>query len=236
VWPGKDALGQCIHIHYAKRDERCTTVVGVAENIKQTGLTDDQGLQYYLSRFQMPNAPRAGFFVRTRGGDARPFAETVRRRMQAVMPGAGYVTVTPMREIVDPRMLSWRAGATLFVAFGGLALLVAAIGLYSVIAYDVARRTRDIGVRLALGARTGVVLRVVLGEGLRLAAVGVAIGGLCALVAARRVAPLLYGESPHDPLVYGGVAAVLLLVAAAASALPALRAARVDPSVTLRAE
>ncbi|AHG93097.1 permease (plasmid) [Gemmatirosa kalamazoonensis] len=236
LWPGRDAIGQCIKIRDGAKDPPCTTVVGIVENIKQTGLGDDQRQQYYLARPQARNGQRPLVFVRMRDGDARHHAESLRRRLQALMPGAGYVTVTPMRDVVDPRMQSWRLGATLFAAFGALALLVAAVGLYAVIAYDVARQTRDIGVRLALGARAGAVLRLVLGAGLRLAASGLAIGGVIALVGARRMAPLLFGESPNDPLVYGAVGAVLLAVAVVACAIPAARAARVDPSVTLRAE
>jgi hypothetical protein len=238
LWPGKDPLGQCVRVTNDGAAPPCRTVVGVAENIKQRGLDDDERLQWYVSLPQLHSghASPPGVFVRTRAADARPLAEALRRRLQTLMPGAAYVTVTPMRTIVDPRMLSWRLGATLFVAFGALALLVAAIGLYAVIAYDVARRTRDIGVRLALGAHAGRVLRLVLGAGLRLTAVGIAIGAACALVAGRWVEPLLYRESATDPAVYGAVAAVLLVVAAVASAVPAVRAARVDPSVTLRAE
>jgi ABC-type antimicrobial peptide transport system permease subunit len=141
-----------------------------------------------------------------------------------------------MRTIVDPTQRAWRTGATMFVAFGGLALALAAIGLYSVIAYDVAQRTRELGVRIALGAQARDVTRLIVGQGIGLAALGVVIGGTLALAAGRWVAPLLFAVSPRDPVVFGGVVAVLLGVAAVASVIPALRATRVDPTEALRSD
>jgi ABC-type antimicrobial peptide transport system permease subunit len=124
----------------------------------------------------------------------------------------------------------------MFVVFGGLALVLAAIGLYSVIAYTVAQRTQEIGVRIALGARARDVVRLVLGEGVRFAVIGIALGCGVALWASRWVGPLLFSVSPKDPAVYVIVAVVLLATAIVASALPAMRASRVDPNVALRAE
>jgi putative ABC transport system permease protein len=231
VWPGKDAIGQCIMMD--SRSAPCSMVVGIAENIHQTSLEPEK-LQYYLPIEQI-RPEEASVFVRVRG-NASDHAERVRRQLQKIMPGAGYVTVTPMREIVDPRQRSWQLGATMFLVFGVLALVLAAIGLYSVIAYSVAQRTQEIGVRIALGARVRDVLRLVLGEGLRFAITGIVIGGGVALWASRWVGPLLYSVSPKDPVVYGFVAVVLLAAALMASAIPALRASRVDPNVALRAE
>jgi predicted permease len=232
VWPGKDAVGQCIKIDRAS--DPCRTVVGIAENIHQNSLTENQKLQYYLSVEQM-RPYEANVFVRTRG-NASAHAETVRKQLQRLMPGAAYVTVTPMREIIDPRQRSWQLGATMFLVFGVMALVLAAVGLYSVIAYGVAQRTQEIGVRIALGAGVADVVRLVLREGVRFAIVGIVIGGAVALWASRWIGPLLFSVSPKDPAVYGIVAAVLLAVAMLASAIPALRASRVDPNVALRAE
>jgi predicted permease len=232
VWPGRDAIGQCIKID--RVSDPCRTVVGIVENIHQNSLTENQKLQYYLSIEQM-RPYEANVFVRTRSA-AGAHAETVRKQLQRLMPGASYVAVAPMREIIDPRQRSWQIGATMFLVFGLLALVLAAVGLYSVIAYSVAQRTQEIGVRIALGAGVGDVVRLVLGEGMRFAIVGIVIGGGVALWASKWLGPLLFSVSPRDPAVYGIVAVVLLAVAMLASAIPATRASRVDPNVALRSE
>ena len=124
----------------------------------------------------------------------------------------------------------------MFLVFGALALVLAAVGLYSVIAYSVAQRTQEIGVRIALGAGVADVVRLVLGQGVRFAVVGIVLGGAIALWASKWVGPLLFSVSPKDPTVYGIVAVVLLTSAVLASAIPAVRASKVDPNVALRAE
>jgi putative ABC transport system permease protein len=131
---------------------------------------------------------------------------------------------------------SWQLGATMFTVFGLLALTLAAIGLYGVISYTVARRTHEIGVRITLGARAGSVLWLGVRQGFLLATLGTGIGILVALALARSFAPLLFNESPRDPLVYLTATGLILAVAAVASIIPAGRAARLDPSVTLRSE
>jgi ABC-type antimicrobial peptide transport system permease subunit len=146
------------------------------------------------------------------------------------------VKVTPMQEILDPNVRPWELGATMFTIFGGLALVLASIGLYSVIAYNVAQRSHELGVRIALGAQVRDVLRLVIAGGVRVALAGIVIGGAIALVAGRFVAPLLFHVSPRDPSVFVLVAFTLFTVAVVASLVPALRAAKVDPTVALRAE
>ncbi len=232
LWPGREALGQCFRI--GADTVPCTTVVGIAEDIHQNSVIGDRGLGYYLSIEQFhPEA--AVIFVRGRGpgGDLQ---ELLRRTLQPEMPGEGYVNVTPLRDIVDPELRSWQLGATMFTALGGLALVLAAVGLYGVMAYDVAQRTHELGVRLALGARVADVVRMVVGDGMRIALAGVAAGSFLALWSGRWLAPLLYEQSPTDPMVFGLVAGMLLLVAALACAIPALRATRVSPTVALRTE
>jgi len=232
LWPGRDPIGQCVKV--GDDTVPCSYVVGVAENIKAQQLGDDPGLFYYLSSDQW-HPDEGGLFIRTRGEAAR-HAETIRRRLQQVMPGASYVTATPLREVLGEQTRSWQLGATMFLAFGALALALAAIGLYSVMAYNVSQRTQELGVRAALGAQQRDLVRLVVDEGLTLGAAGIVIGVVIALAGGNWLGPLLFQESPHDPLVFGFVTVVLLGVTALASFVPARRAARVDPMIALRAE
>jgi predicted permease len=232
LWPGREALGQCVKL--IADTMPCRTVVGVAEDIKQNQLVNDGGRHYYLP-IEQYHPEGAGLFLRMKQGAAGQEG-AVRRVLQALMPGDSYVTVNPMSDIIGPEMQSWRLGATMFVLFGGLALVLAAIGLYSVISYDVAQRTHELGVRIALGARMKDLVKLVVGGSIRVALLGIALGTVIALVAGHWLAPLLFAESPRDPVVFGAVILVLLGAALFASGIPALRAARVDPNVALRDE
>jgi len=232
LWPGREAIGQCVRVRFETAP--CTYVVGVAQDIQAEQLGDDPTFYYYLSSVQW--APEnGGLFLRMAEPAARS-TEMVRRRLQQVMPGASYVTVTPLREILGERTRSWQLGATMFLAFGALALALAAIGLYSVLAYNVSQRTQELGVRAALGAQQRDLVRLVVNEGLTLGAAGIVIGVVIALAGGNWLGPLLFQESPHDPLVFGFVTAVLLGVTVLASVVPSRRAARVDPMVALRYE
>jgi ABC-type antimicrobial peptide transport system permease subunit len=151
------------------------------------------------------------------------------------LPGSRPATAI-LAENLERQYRPWRIGASLFTAFGLLALLVAAIGMYSSIAYAVTQRSHELGVRMALGARAAEIGKLVIGSGLRIAGAGIALGIVVALALSRLIESLLYDTKARDPLVLGGVAAVLLLVAIVAAALPAWRAARLDPVRALRAE
>jgi predicted permease len=230
LWPGRDAIGQCMKVD----SDVCTTVVGIAENIKDQNLAADSMFYYYVAVTQF--RPRAGgLFVRV-AGDAAQFKEQLRRSLQREMPGASYVTVTPYQEIVSPFLRSFRLGATMFVAFGLLALLVAAMGLYSVIAYNVAQRTHELGVRLALGAQPRDLATLVLSDGARVAVTGLTLGIAIALYASKWLEPLLFQVSPRDAVVYATASLTLLLVAMLGSWVPAYRASRTDPNTALRSE
>jgi predicted permease len=232
LWPGKSAIGQCVRV--GADTAPCSTVVGVAENIKERQLSHTNEANYYLAADQVER-PAAGLFVRVRGR-ATLHADEIRRALQDVMPGASYVTVIPFVNLVGDAQQSWKIGATMFAALGGLALVLAAIGLYSVIAYTVAQRTHELGLRIALGARVSDLMRLVVGEGVRLGIGGTVLGAIIAFASGHWVAPLLFDESPHDPVVFVVVVGVLTIVALLASVAPAVRAARVDPNVALRAE
>ena len=232
LWSGREEIGQCVRVRFETAP--CTYVVGVAENIKAERLGDDPTFYYYLSWAQWDPA-NGGLFLRMAGPAARS-AEMVRRRLQPVMPGASYVTVTPFADILGDETRSWQLGATMFLVFGGLALALAAIGLYSVMAYNVSQRTQELGVRAALGAQQRDLVKLVVNEGLTLGAAGIAIGVVIALAGSNWLGPLLFQESPRDPLVFGFVTVMLLGVTALASFVPSRRAARVDPIVALRSE
>ena len=232
LWPRQDAIGRCIRV--GADTAPCRTVVGIAENIKQGNFTDNAGLHYYVPAAQWH--PGAGLLLVRVNGNASQYAETIRRRLQRLMPANGDIKITTLRDLVDPKMKPWRLGATMFLAFGGLALIVAAVGLFAVIAYNVEQRSRDLSVRIAFGAESSDVLSLVVGQAMRFAFVGVAVGSAIALGAGRWMRPLLFDESPTDVTVYAVVAVALFTVALAASAIPALRAASTDPNLVLRSE
>jgi predicted lysophospholipase L1 biosynthesis ABC-type transport system permease subunit len=242
LWPDRDALGQCLQVLNwdagpEAPDPPCTTVIGIAEDVAaEGGIRDEVRFMYYLNAEQLGGQYGSTILIRMRGDNAAASIERVRRGMQAAMPGDGFVVVGLLQDAVDNQVRSWRLGATLFLAFGGLALAVAAIGLYGVVGYTVAQRQHELAMRSALGARGLHLTRLVMAQGLVPAAAGVATGLAVAAAASPQLAPLLYGTSPHDPLVLGGVSAVMLLVAVVACAGPAYRAMHVDPNRVLRSE
>ena len=160
----------------------------------------------------------------------------VKAKIALLDPSQAVTKVRTIEQVIERSAGPQRLAAQLLTVFAAAALLLAALGIYGVVSYAVSRREREIGVRMALGAQAGDVLRMVLGEGLRLSVVGVLAGILAALALARLLAGFLYGVSPRDPLTYLVVAGGLIAAAAAATFLPARRATRVDPAVALRAE
>jgi ABC-type lipoprotein release transport system permease subunit len=212
------------------------TVIGIAEDAVQYSISDNERLLYYMPDEAPPSMRPGNRLLLRVVGDAPAQAERIRRALQAVMPSPAYVTVSTLENLVDRQRRSWRLGAEAFTGFGVLALLVAAVGLYAVIAYDVQQRTHELGVRVALGAQAWNIVRLVVDQAIGFAAAGVALGLVAALLLARWVQPLLFEESSRDPLIFGGVAFALGLVALIASAAPALRASQADPSTALRSE
>jgi ABC-type antimicrobial peptide transport system permease subunit len=212
-------------------------VIGVAEDAVQSSLSDDDRLLYYMPDEQ-PSVVNPGrrLFVRVASTDARAQIERVRRALQAIMPAPAYVTVSPLADVVDAQRRSWELGATMFVAFGALALLVAAVGLYGVINYDVAQRLRELAIRVALGAQRGDLVRLVVVQAFSFAGAGVTFGIGLVLFLASWVQGLLYGVSARDPVVLAAVAALIGGVALVASIAPAAHATRVDPNTALRSD
>jgi putative ABC transport system permease protein len=236
LWPKQDAIGRCIRVGFfpVKPDTMpCTTVVGVAEDVVNN-FELDYPLRYYLPLAQL-DGHGALMVVRT-NGDAALSAESVRRAVQASLPGLSFALAQPLGELSKRRRRSWEMGAMMFAGFGVLALVVAAIGLYGVVGYNVAQRMHELGVRVALGAQRGDLARLVVGQGVGMAALGIAAGTVLALIASRWIEPLLFRQSARDPVVFAGVAVVLLFASALASLIPALRAMRVDPNTVLRSD
>jgi predicted permease len=236
VWPGVDPIGAQMRLG---NDTTAWTVIGVAGNIDAREIGGDPELWYYLPIDQykaaFAAAARPVLFARVQG-QGSDYVAALRERVQRELPGDAYVKVTPFSDVIARQQRSWHVGATMFVSFAALALILAGIGLYSVVAYAVAQRTREIGVRIALGARMTSVMLMIVRQGVLFALSGIIIGGSVALFAGRWIEPLLFSASPADPLVYAGVAGLLLVIAIAATVRPALRASRVDPTVALRAD
>jgi predicted permease len=229
VWPNEDAIGKCIIVN----NTSCATVVGVAHDARRFGIREPPSMQYYIAFGQETGFGGTVLLVRPTG-DAKAFEQTLRRAIIDAIPDVKLVNVSSMQDRVDPQVRPWRLGAMMFGLFAAIALVVAAVGMYSTIAYSTAQRTHEFGVRLAIGSSSGRLMRTVVYEAIRLTLVGLACGIIVALIGGARVAPLLFDVSPRDPVVFSVVVAVLFAVAIVASLVPALRAARTDPVVALR--
>ncbi|HEY6219808.1 MAG TPA: FtsX-like permease family protein, partial [Gemmatimonadaceae bacterium] len=234
LWPNQSAIGRCVRVGLKPEAAPCRYVVGVAEDIHSQSIEPESKLFYYYMPAAQWRPNRGGLFVR--GQDARRLVEPIRRRLQAEMPGSSFVTVSRLSDYVDTKARTWIVGATVFTIFGAMALALAAIGLYSVIAYGVTQRRHELGVRLALGAGRARLIGFVVMQGVRVAAAGIVIGGAIAFAAGRWVQPLLFDQPPHDPKVFAVVIGTMLVVAVAASAIPARRAAALDPKDALVSE
>jgi predicted permease len=241
-FPRENPVGK--HIHIAGFDVQAE-IVGVVGHVKQWGLDADAKsaieAQFDYPFMQLPEklmplaADAVAVVLRTEGDPAAVMA-AVRRAVAEIDPREVVFNVQTMDEVVANSFAARRLSMILLGVFAALALVLACVGIYGVISYLVGQRTREIGVRMALGAQPGDVLRLVVGHGARMALIGVAIGIAAALGLTRLMANQLFGVSAHDPLTYAGVTMLLIIVALAACYIPARRAMRVDPMVALRYE
>ena len=233
TWPGQDPIGRRLKFGNPTSQESWRTVVGVARPTRYRELAHPRPTLYLPANQFI--AAATTLVLRTTEPVGR-VAEIARQGLREVDPGVTVVRVQPFAEAMDKPLARPRFNAYLIGVFAGAALLLATIGVYAVIAASVRQRYAEIGVRVALGATRADVRRLVLGEGVRLAALGAAIGAGGALLAGRLVQQLLYEVHPHDPLSLAAAAALLVAVAALASYLPARRAVRLDVMATLREE
>jgi putative ABC transport system permease protein len=230
LWPGQDPLGK----HFNLMGDKQSEVVGVVGNVLHNGLGESVSLESYLTFPQNPWAYIA-LSIRSRGDSGAVYG-AVRSLVAQIDPELPVHDMRPMEVVVAQTMASRRLTLWLVGAFAALALVLASVGIYGVMSYGVTERVNEIGVRMALGAQRRDVLRLVVGHGMRLTGIGLLLGGVAALFAARAMTTLLFGIRPSDPLTYIGIGAVLSLAAFAACYIPARRATAVDPMVALRYE
>jgi predicted permease len=235
AWGSANPIGQCVKI--GKVTEPCTTVVGVIEDVRRDKVIEGPTLMFYLPMAQAPvwASGVGALIVRARPDAVVAVEREIRAMILATLPGSR-AQMRTFAELLDPQYLPWRVGARLFTAFGLLALVVAAIGVYSAISYAVTQRSLELGVRMALGARPSQIGRNVVGGGVRIVSLGIAVGIVITLALSRLVESLLFATNPRDPFVLGQVGVVLLGVAIVAAGIPAWRATRLDPVRALRSE
>ena len=230
-WPDRSPIGECVP---RRTSQGCATIVGVVKDPRAFSLRETGWLYYYEPLVR--EDPRAGaLLVRVAPGATR-VGDALRRSLAEREPGLPFVRIETLAEALEPQIRPFRVGATVFTAFGTIAMVLAALGLYSALAYGVAQRKREWGVRMAIGAATRDIVGLVLSEGLRVALVGLGGGLIVAIVASRWVGDLLFDVSPRDPVVLSAVAIVIVAVAVLASLVPARRAANVAPMDALRAD
>ncbi|MBS0660488.1 MAG: ABC transporter permease [Verrucomicrobia bacterium] len=231
---GADAIGRTLRLTDVS-GKPTVQIVGIVNDVKRNGLVSDTPLQMYISYQQLP-PPFATLMVRPDPKSVPAVLQAVQKAIWSLQPDQPIGQTIDMAALVASSAGVPRLGMILFAIFAAVALALAAVGLYGLIAYSVGARTREIGVRMALGASTRDIFRLIVREGGVLVGIGLAIGLVAALATARLMAGLVFGISPLDPLSFGLVIPVLIGVAFVAAALPARRATKIDPNVALRSE
>jgi predicted permease len=234
-WPGEDPVGKRITFETGPDNQpRWREIVGLVGHVRHKDLEGESRVQYYAPLMQRPNS---GIFLAVRtSGDPESLSPAVRGVVREMDKDLPVYKVTTMRQLVSDSMAQRRFSMLMLGIFAVVALVLASVGLYGVLAYSVTQRTREIGVRMALGAQTRDVLKMIVGQGMALALAGVGIGLVIAFAATRLMSSLLYGVTATDPSVFAGVAVLLAGVAFLACYVPARRATRVDPMEALRYE
>jgi putative ABC transport system permease protein len=233
-WPGQDPLGRRIR---PGSSDPWTTIIGVVEDVKNAGLDRPAGTEIYLPYRQAQASGFRSMYAVIRGrGDPRPMAGSVRRVLNRLDPALPIAQVRLMDDVMSAAQSRPRFLTLLLGLFSGVALAIATVGIYGVISYSVARRSKEFGLRMALGAQSSDVLSLVMKQGAMLALLGVGVGLVAAFALTRLMSTLLFGVTPTDPVTFASVSIILAGVALAACYIPARRATRVDPIQTLRYE
>ena len=233
-WPNESAVGHTLQVVNGTQT-RTYRIVGVNRDHKHHGVLEKAYPFVYFADSQRPN-PTYKFIVARTNGGADALLAGMRRELLAMESGLVFVGNSTMAQNMGTSLMPARVGALLAAAFGGLGTLLAAIGLYGVIAFSVARRTREIGVRMAVGANPGDVLSMVMRQGFTIVGIGLMAGGILAAGAAAALRGLLYGITPFDPIAWGLAIAAMMAAAGFANFVPARRAMRIDPMAALRTE
>lgn len=234
IWPGESAIGKRVRMGGDDRPWR--TVIGVTKNVHHQGLDAAQTMQFYVPERQWFFSDNQEILVVRTKMDPNAIAGLVRRTIHDIDPSQPIVGIASMEQVVVNSTGQRRLALVLFAGFAIAALLLSVAGIYGVLAGNVAERTREIGLRAALGATPGRILRLVVGHGARLAAVGLGLGVLGALALTKSLQAMLFGVGPHDPTTIIAATAVLLATTLIACLVPALRAVRVDPSQAFRSD
>jgi putative ABC transport system permease protein len=232
-WPNEDPIGKRISLGNVEKDP-LRTIVGIVGDVSHYGLDDQTEMQAYVPHAQWTDSYMK--LVVRASIDPASLTAAVRNEIRAMDAGAPVYDIATMRQMVSSSVAQRRFTLTLLSVFAAIALFLAAIGIYGVISHTVGQRMREIGIRVALGAQTGDVMKLIIGQGMILAAAGVSIGLVGALGLTRLMEGLLFGVSATDPLTFAAISLLLVLVAMLACYIPARRAAKVDPMVALRCE
>jgi putative ABC transport system permease protein len=233
-WPNENPIGRRLTVGLPRADNPWATIVGIAKDLPHREIGSRPEPDWYLSRARGPQLDQI-LFVRTVASPAQLVAP-IRQVISGVDRNQPVANIKTMNDVVSDTIAPRKFNMWLFVLFAVIAMVLAALGIYGVIAYTVAERTHELGVRMALGAQKGDVLALVIKTGLKLAVIGVAIGLAIALALTRLMTTMLFGITPNDNVTFAAVSAFLILVAVLACYVPARRATKVDPLVALRYE
>ena len=232
-FPNEDAIGK--RIIFDGADKTPLEIVGVVEDVRRNGLDGEVQPEMYVSYIQNPER-RLNLVIRSTTEDASQLTPAARAEVKAFDPKQIIWRAQTLEQLLSTSVAPRKFNMLLLGIFAGVALVLAAVGLYGVMSYSVSWRTQEIGIRMALGAKRSDVLRLVVRQGMTMTLIGLALGLVGAFFMSRVMVGLLYGVSPTDPLTFTGVSIVLLVVALLACLIPARRATRVDPIVALRSE